>query len=345
MTESERYSRQILFQDIGEEGQRRLLRSRVAIVGCGAIGALTIETLARAGVGHLRIIDRDFVEYSNLQRQVLYSEADARQSTPKAIACQRHLAGINSSIEVDPHVEDLNAADAERLLRGVGLILDATDNFETRFLINDVSVKHGIPWIYAAAVEATAVSMTILPGETACFRCILPNSPAPGSTPTCDTSGVLLPAVSAVCAFQTTEALKLLSGNTAALRKGLIEIDLWHNQIRQIGQPGSRDPNCVCCGQRNFEFLGSVAGQQAQVLCGRDAVQISPAAAQRVDLPSLEAKLRAASRSAEIRTNEYLLRFTSSAFDLTVFSDGRAIVKGAKDASQARSIYSRYVGS
>lgn len=345
MIESDRYSRQILFREIGREGQQRLLRSRVAVAGCGAIGALTIETLARAGVGYLRVIDRDFVEFSNLQRQVLYSETDARECCPKAIACARHIAKINSSIEVEPWVEDLHPANIERLLGGVDLILDATDNFETRYLINDVAVKHRTQWVYAAAVAATAMSLTVIPGKTACLRCILPDAPPPASAPTCDTNGVLLPAISAVCAIQTVEALKLLTGNFEALREGLVEIDVWENRVTRVGRTESRDPNCHCCAQGRFDFLETRSGQSAQVLCGRNAVQISPSSPHRMDLPLLAGKLREAHPTGEIHSNEYLLRYTNPAFDLTVFSDGRAIIKGAKDASQAKSIYARYVGS
>jgi adenylyltransferase/sulfurtransferase len=292
------------------------------------------ELLARAGVGHLRIIDRDFVELSNLQRQFLFDESDAREELPKAVAGARRLARINSEVTVEPVVADLTACNAESLLGDVDLILDATDNFETRYLINDVAVKRGVAWIYGAAVGSYGLKLAIVPGQTACFRCVYPDPPQ-GVQPTCETVGVLGPVTAAIAALQAGDALKLLAGLDVAAR--LTTIDLWSGEIRQLDPP-ARDPQCVCCGARKFEYLEIVRRIPAR-LCGRDAVQIHEHGP--IDLGRLADQLRPV---GPVRWNEFAVRVILDRYEMTVFPDGRAIVKGTTDLAVARTLYARYVG-
>jgi len=333
----ERYSRQLLFSGLSLEGQERLLAARVAIVGCGALGTFQAAALARAGVGFLRIIDRDYVEPSNLQRQWLFTEADAAESMPKAAAAARRLAEINSRIVVEPHIADLVPALAEDLLGDVDLILDGTDNFETRYLVNDFCVAEGKPWIYGAAVGSYGLAMPVLPGVSACLRCVYPQPPA-GTQPTCDTAGVLGPITSLIAAWQVAAAMKILAGQSQTLYTGLTTVDVWTGRIRQMAPPG-RDAECVCCAQRRFEYLN---GQRRRPisLCGRNAVQIHERAAQ-VDLAALAARLEPI---APVRRNVFALRVFPEPFEITVFADGRAIIKGTQDVGVARSLYARYVG-
>ena len=338
---NERYSRQILFREIGREGQERLLASRVLIVGCGALGASHAEMLSRAGVGNLRIVDRDFVEFTNLQRQTLFSESDAAERLPKAIAAKRRIAEINSEIEVEAIVADVNNSNIEALIAGCDLVLDGTDNFQVRYLVNDACVKHELPWIYGAAVSSYGTTMTIRPGETPCLRCIFEEMPDAGSAPTCDTAGVIMPIIASISAIQAAEAVKLLVGDTASLHRSLVQIDLWANDWRKIKLAGPND-DCICCGRRWFEFLDAEAQEFAAVLCGRDAVQIAPPRLTEIDLPALAARLSAL---GEVKQNEYLLRFSIENQEITVFRDGRAIVKGTDDPAQARSLYARYLGN
>jgi adenylyltransferase/sulfurtransferase len=337
---SERYSRQILFREIGSQGQEKLSEARVLLVGCGALGAAHAEILARAGVGFLRIVDRDFVEYTNLQRQTLYSEADAKERLPKAVAAKNRLAQINSEIEVEAVVADVNHSNIESLIKDVDLILDGTDNFQIRYLLNDACVKHSKTWIYGAAVSSYGTTMTIFPRQTPCLRCIFEEMPAAGSAPTCDSAGVIQPIISSISAIQTTEALKILTGNTGRLHQSLIQIDVWQNDWRKI-KLGAPDADCETCAKANYEFLGAESMEFSAVLCGRNAVQIAPPRAARIDLPLFAERLKAA---GEIRHNDYLLRLALAEYELTLFADGRAIIRGTDDISVARSLYAKYVG-
>lgn len=337
---NERYSRQILFGGIGARGQEKLLSARVLLVGCGALGAAHAETLARAGIGFLRIVDRDFVELTNLQRQTLFRESDASNRLPKAVAAKNRIAEINSEIEVEEIVADVNHSNIEGFIKDVDLVLDGTDNFQVRYLMNDACVKLKKIWIYGAAVSGYGTTMTIQPGETPCLRCIFEEMPAAGSAPTCDTAGVIQPVIASISAIQTTEAMKILTGNTDRLHKSLIQIDVWQNDWRKIklGKPGT---DCEACGKGNFEFLDAAGSEFAAVLCGRDAVQLQPAGAARIDLPDLAEKLK---KLGEVKQNEYLVRLTVGKYELTIFADARAIVRGTDDISAARALYARYIG-
>ena len=334
----ERYSRQIIFPPIGREGQKRLLTGKAAIVGCGALGTVQANALARAGVGTLRIIDRDYVEASNLQRQMLFDEDDAAQNLPKAVAAERKLRRINSDVAVEGVVSDLDCRNAEELLGGFQVILDGTDNFETRYLINDVAVKLGIPWIYGAAVGSLAATMTILPGRSACLACVYPELPK-GLHPTCDTVGVISPAAAWAAAIQVTEALKILLGREAELHGSLQSLDLWTNHTQRIDP--RRDPGCRVCGARQFAHLEG-GGPTHVTLCGRNSVQIHQREPRGLDFPALRARLE---QFGPVRANPYLLRCQLDPYELTVFPDGRAIIKGTQDPAVARGIYAKYIGA
>ncbi len=338
---TDRYSRQTLFGGIGPEGQRKLADSRVLIVGCGALGASHAETLARAGVGFIRLADRDFVESSNLQRQTLYSESDAAERLPKAVAAKRRLAEVNSEVEIDARVVDVNCSNIEALISDIDVILDGSDNFEVRYLLNDVAIKHGVPWIYGAAVSSYGTTMTVIPGETPCLRCVFEEMPPVGSAPTCDTAGVIQPIITTISAVQTTEALKLLTGRRDLLHGSLMQFDVWKNDWRKITL-SDRDPQCEACANRVFIHLDREAPIDGIHLCGRDAVQILPHSRVSLDLVGLAARIGA---SCETKVNEYLLRFNCDGLEATVFQDGRAIVRGTDDLAVARSLYSRYIGS
>jgi molybdopterin-synthase adenylyltransferase len=334
---SERYSRQVLFKEIGAEGQRKLARGRVVIVGCGATGSALASLLARSGVGSLRIVDRDYVEPSNLQRQTLFDENDARESTPKAIAAARQVARFNSEVVVEPQVADLTPANATSLLGGVDLILDGTDNFETRYLINDYALKNSVAWIYAAAVASYSVTMNILPGETACLACIFPESPR-GTVETCETSGILNPAVNLVASIAAVEALKFLVGARSKMRRTLLSWDVWTNERAELGSDRPRTGCRVCAGE--FVHLAG-EGRPHITLCGRNSVQIHER--QRpVDFSELSVKL---GPLGNVRHNEFVLKFWRDPYEMTLFPDGRAIIKGTTDTAIARSLYARYVGS
>jgi molybdopterin-synthase adenylyltransferase len=344
----ERYSRQILFAGIGEAGQRRLLASRVAMVGCGALGTVLANYLVRAGVGFLRIIDRDFVEPSNLQRQTLFDESDARDSLPKAIAAERRLRAINSSVSVEGIVADIGPRNAEELLSGFNLILDGTDNFETRHLLNDAAVKLNTPWIYAAAVGSYGVTMTIRPGATACLACLLTPenhteaSAAPQSEDTCDTVGVIAPAAGVIASIEAAEAIKLLveeRDRTQSIETRLVSFDVWTGKYHSIKV--ARDSECRVCVHRKFRYLEGKA-QPHVTMCGRDSVQIHERN-RNLDLALTAQRLAAV--AANVRHNDFLLRFTVAPHEVTVFADGRAIIKGTRDAAIARSLYARYLGS
>jgi molybdopterin-synthase adenylyltransferase len=334
----ERYSRQILFQPIGAEGQEKLAASRAVIVGCGALGTAHAAALVRAGVGAVRIVDRDYVEESNLQRQTLFDEADAAANLPKAVAAERKLRAINSSVRVEGVVTDFDSRNAEELVRGFQVILDGTDNFEARYLINDLAVKLGVPWVYGAAVGSYAMTMTVLPGRGPCLACVFPTA-AGGMHETCDTVGIIAPAVAWASAIQVTEALKILVGHHADLHGSLLTCDLWKNQFQRV-KP-HRDLECRVCGAREFRHLnGSAPAQTA--LCGRDAVQIRQRLPQQLDLAALKQRLE---KFGAVRGNDYLLRCSIERYELTIFPDGRTIVKGTDDPAVARSVYAKYVGS
>lgn len=335
---SDRYSRQILFPPIGSEGQDRLSRASAVIVGCGALGTAQAGLLARAGIGELKIVDRDFVEESNLQRQTLFDEADAAARLPKAVAAERKLKLINSSVKVGGIVADVQPDNAEELLSGYKLILDGTDNFETRFLLNDAAVKLGVPWIYGAVVGSYGVTMTVLPGRTACLACIMEESPG-GLQETCDTVGVIGPAANWVTAIQSSEALKLLCGREEDLHGKLLSCDIWYNRYQQI-EP-VRNPACPACVAREFRYLEGE--RQAYVsMCGRGSVQIRQRQPRQIDLEALKSRLASC---GAVRSNGFLVQCAIDPYELTVFQDGRAMIKGTQDPAVARSIYARYVGS
>ncbi|HVQ39600.1 MAG TPA: ThiF family adenylyltransferase [Pyrinomonadaceae bacterium] len=336
-----RYSRQILFNGIGAEGQRRLAQARVLIVGCGALGSAQAESLARAGVGNLRIADRDFVEASNLQRQTLFTERDALERIPKAVAAASHLGEINRDIVVEPEIVDVNHSNIERLIKDRDLVLDGTDNFATRYLINDACVKHEINWVYGAAVGSYGVTMTVRPHQTPCLRCVFEEAPPAATAPTCDTAGVIMPIISIVAAVQVAEALKLLTGQEESLHRSLMQFDVWRNEWRKIN-PGEPAPDCPTCGLANFALLEATAGDFAAVLCGRDAVQISPAQSTQVNFEQLAERL---SLTGEVKFNDYLLRFRTGDFELTVFQDARSIIRGTSELNTARSLYAKYIGN
>jgi adenylyltransferase/sulfurtransferase len=335
-----RYSRQIRFGGIGAGGQDRIGQARVAIAGCGALGSFQAEALARAGVGFLRLIDRDYVEESNLQRQFLYDEADAAEAMPKAAAAKRRLAKVNSTIEIEAQVADLTPANIDDLLEGIELVLDGSDNFETRYLINDWCVREGKPWIYGAAVGSYGITFPVLPAESqGCFSCVYPEAPQ-GAQPTCETAGVVGPVTAAIAALQCAAALKILVGADPPAR-AMTTMDLWKGEIRQIQLPRTADPDCVVCVRREFRHLDGK--HRAPIsLCGRDAVQIHERR-RPVDLAELASRL--ASVAGDVRANEFALRLAVGPYRLTVFADGRAIIKGTTDPGVARSLYSKYVGN
>ncbi|MGH9966338.1 MAG: ThiF family adenylyltransferase [Pyrinomonadaceae bacterium] len=338
---NERYSRQILFRGIGAEGQRRLSESRALIIGCGALGSAQLEALARAGVGSLRIVDRDFVEASNLQRQTMFTERDAAERMPKAIAAANHIREVNSEIETEPEIADVNHSNIEQLIEDCDVVLDGTDNFATRYLINDACVKHDVNWIYGAAVGSYGVTMTIRPHQTPCLRCVFEEAPPAASAPTCDTAGVIMPIINVVAAVQVTEALKLLTGQNEELHKSLMQFDVWRNEWRKIN-PGPRSLSCTTCALGRFDTLAATAGDFAAVMCGRNAVQILPAAPTHVDFESLANRLRGA---GDVKFNDYLLRFSTGEYEMTVFQDARSIIRGTSEMKTARSLYAKYIGN
>jgi molybdopterin/thiamine biosynthesis adenylyltransferase len=333
----DRYSRQTLFAPVGTQGQARIRQAKVAVVGCGAIGASVCTLLSRAGIGTLRIIDRDYVEISNLQRQILFDEEDARQSLPKADAAATKLSGINSDVKLEAYAKDLTPETAY-LLFGADVVLDCTDNFETRYLINDFAIKHGIAWIYAAAVGSYAVSMNILPGETACLACMFAEPPR-GTFATCETAGILNSAANLVASVQVSEALKLLVGARQQLRRSLLSMDVWTNDRSEISTAKPR-ADCRVCQQKVFEYLEGKARPQI-TLCGRNSVQIHERN-RPVDFPEMSSRL---SPHGQVRYNDMILKFWRDAYEMTLFRDGRAIIKGTTDPAVARSLYARFVGS
>ncbi|MHC4109220.1 MAG: ThiF family adenylyltransferase [Planctomycetota bacterium] len=368
MAELDRYHRQILLPGIGEAGQRRLLEAHALIVGCGALGSMIVDTLTRAGVGTLTIVDRDVVELTNLQRQVLFDETDIERAMPKAEAAKAKTSRINSQVTVHAHVDDFNYRNADRFAEGADIILDGLDNFESRYLINDVAVARGVPYIYGGAVSTTGMSMPILPhpqrrrepsqsaviwsaeDATPCLRCVFPEAPPPGATATCDTAGVLGPVVSMIAAHQACQALKLLTGHLEAIDRTLLSIDAWTNEIRRVDVARARAAaDCPCCAGGEFSFLAGEGGSAATSLCGRNAVQITPPEAHIVDFDHLAARL---APHGNFTHNRFLLRGSFNAersqdgepLELTLFTNGRAIVRGTTEPQVARSIYAKYVG-
>ncbi len=338
LEQDDRYSRQVLFRGIGAEGQGRLTASRIAIVGCGATGSAFASLLARAGVGTIRIIDRDYVEPSNLQRQSLFDEADAAESLPKAIAAARKILAFNSQIVIEPHVADLTPANVGVLLENIRLILDGTDNFETRYLVNDFAVKNSIPWIYTAAVGSYGVTLNVLPGETACLACIFADPPQ-GTFETCETAGILNSAVNLAASIAATEAVKLLVGAGDQLRRTLLSFDVWRNERAEVAADKPR-AGCRTCGEHEFPHLAG-EGRPHITLCGRNSVQIHERH-RPVDLAQLSEQLQPL---GTVRHNDFVLKFWQEPYELTLFPDGRAIIKGTTDKTIARSLYARYVGS
>lgn len=336
-----RYSRQELFHGIGREGQLRLGSARVLVLGCGALGSASSEALVRAGVGTLTVVDRDFVETSNLQRQSLFDEQDARQGLPKAVAAQARLARLNSEVRIVGHVLDVSAEEVSALVAEADLVVDGSDNFELRYLLNDACLKLGKPWIYGACVGSYGLVLVVRPGRGPCLRCVLGDRPQPGTSPTCDTAGVIGPIVQAVAALQVAEALKLLAGRSEALLPGLVSIDLWTGSF-DVLDLGQQPAHCPACTERTYDYLDAGPGASAATLCGRDAVHLRSAAGTRLDLTGLQQRLQGL---GPIVRNPYLLRFQAPEAELVVFEDGRAIVKGVQDTARARALFSRYVGN
>ena len=334
-----RYVRQTLFPGIGEEGQRRLLGATAVIIGCGATGSVLANHLARAGVGHLRIVDRDYIELNNLQRQLLFDETDIALGLPKAVAAARKLQQINSDIHIEGMVADVHAENVERLIADADVVMDGTDNFEARFLINDACVKGGRPWVYTGVVGSYGMTATIVPGETACLRCLFGNVPAPGTLPTCDTAGIIGPAVATVASIAAAEAMKLLVGR-GERNRGLIHVDLWDNTYEMFESSPPR-PDCLTCGQQHFTFLEAEGDTHATSLCGRDAVQVRVRGASSIDLAHLAQRLAAVGM---VKVNAFLLKAEIDGYEFTIFPDARAIIKGTTDEEQARVLYARYVG-
>ncbi len=336
----DRYSRQTLFGPIGKQGQEQLRAASATILGCGALGTVLANNLCRAGVGHLVIADRDYVETSNLQRQILFDEDDVTRHLPKAIAAVEKLRKVNSDVRVEALVEDINADGIESLVRESDIVLDATDNFETRYLLNDVCIKYNRPWIYSGVVASYGVTMNIIPGETPCLRCVFPEMPLPGTTPTCDTAGVLNGIVGAITGLASTEALKILL-NSEKISRAMTWLDVWENTFERIELP--RQPDCPACGQHHYEFLDAMQGSSSTSLCGRNAVQVRGTGKRgmRMNFPTLAERLAPV---GEVQYNEFLLRFLVDTYEITVFPDARAIIKGTDDEQIARSVYARYVG-
>ena len=334
----DRYSRQLLFRPFGAEGQVRVRAARVLVAGCGGLGAESASLLARAGVGFLRIVDRDVVELSNLQRQALFDEADVREGLPKAVAAARRIARVNADVTVDPVVADVGPRNVRDLLDGIDLVVDGFDSFEARFLLNDACVERGLPWVYGACIASTGLAALLVPGVTPCLRCLLGEVPEPGAAATCDTAGILGPAAHLAASMQVGRALRYLATREAPAEGELVYGDVWEGRFTRMAVP--RDPACPCCVSRRFEFL-SVETPQASVLCGRDSVQVRPLVPARPDFSSLAERLRPL---GEVVANDHLLRLRTDDVELTLFADGRAIVKGTSDPARARSLVARTFG-
>ncbi len=338
----ERYSRQILFNHLGEERQKVLMNSTAVVIGCGALGTISSSYLVRAGIGQVRIIDRDFIEENNLQRQILFDENDISENLPKAIAAQRKLQEINSRIKVEGIVSDVNYSNIEELTKDADIIIDGTDNFETRFLINDFCIKNSVPWVYGACIGSRGVVMSIIPSMTPCLRCVFETMPQIGSFPTCDTAGVIGPIAGIIASFQVTEAIKILISDYTSVNKNLLEIDVWETKLRQIDITELKDiTNCPTCKLHNYEFHEAKSGIMTTFLCGKNAVQVMHRNSGIIDLRQLEQRLSAI---ADVSCNDFMLKFKIKDYAFTVFSDGRAIITGTADSSIAKGLYSKYLG-
>jgi len=331
------------YPPIGQEGQQRLLRARVLLCGCGALGSVLANTLVRAGVGFLRIVDRDFLELNNLQRQVLYDEQDVADGVPKVVAAEARLRRINSQVQIEAVVADVDHTNVERLMDGMDMLLDGTDNFETRFLLNDAAVKHQMPWVYGGCIGSEGQTMTIVPGHTPCLRCLMQDAPPPGSTPTCDSAGILAPIINVIASIQACEALKILTGHLEAISRALQVFELWDNRIRQVGLDSLREHvDCPACQGREFPWLEGRRGSHTAVLCGRNSVQLSYPDRHPMDLEQLARKLEGV---GQVTRNRFLLRVEVDRYKITVFADGRAIVGGTDDVSEARTVHAKYIGA
>jgi len=342
VTDLARYARQTRFAPLGEEGQEKLLASRALICGCGALGSVLANTLARAGVGKLRIVDRDFLELNNLQRQVLYDEADVASGMPKAVAAANRLRKINSQIEIEEIVADVDHTNIASLIDGADIILDGTDNFETRFLLNDASLQSGIPWVYGGCIGSEGQSMTIVPGRTPCLRCIHHDAPPPGTTATCDSAGILSAIINVVASVQSVEAIKILSGNLDAISPVISFFDLWDNTYRGLKLDAMRESGgCPTCRREEFPWLNGDRGSHTAVLCGRNSVQLSFPGGSGISLEQLEQKLQGV---GAVTRNPFLLRLQIDDYRMTIFPDGRAIIGGTEDVAEARTLYAKYIG-
>jgi len=339
----DRYSRQMRFYGVGEAGQRKLLASHVTLCGCGALGTVLANALVRGGIGHLRLVDRDFIETNNLQRQVLFDEHDVAENLPKAEAAARKLSAINSSVHVEPIVTDIDHTNILELVKDSDLILDGTDNFEIRYLINDAAVKLGKPWIYGGCIGSHGQTMTIFPGQTPCLRCVFEAAPAPGEAGTCETAGVLSPIVNIVASFQAAEAFKILTDQFEQINRDLIYVDVWDNIQRRIKiAPLLGKVDCPCCKRRRFEWLDGEQGSRTTSLCGRNAVQVSHRTANQLNFEDMARHLETL---GEVNYNRFLLKFQADGCEFTLFPDGRAIIKGTSDEDKARTLYAKYVGN
>lgn len=340
----DRYRRQTRFAPLGEEGQRRLLAGRALICGCGALGCVVADSLVRSGVGFVRLVDRDFVDLDNLHRQVLFDENDAADQLPKAVAAAERLSRVNGDVQIEPVVADLNAGNIRRLADDVDVLVDGTDNFETRYLLNDLAVAANKPWLFAGCVGAEGQMLAIVPGKTPCLSCIMPEPPPAAAQPTCESAGVLNPIVSVIASLQAMEAIKLLSGNRDQLNPAMAFVDLWQNEIRMVSVAASRSEDCPTCGRREFAWLEGGRGAAVTRLCGRNSVQISSSPAAdvvAVDLLALASKLQEVGR---VTANPYLVRLEVDNYQLTVFADGRTVVGGTDDPAEARTVHAKYIG-
>lgn len=336
-----RYDRQWRIPQIGKEGQQRLAGAAVAVVGLGALGSVSADLLVRAGVGRIVLIDRDFPELNNLQRQTLYDEKDIQKNLPKAVLARQKLEAVNSAVRIEAHPADLNAATAGELLHGIELIVDGTDNFETRYLLNDYALKLGIPWIYGGVIRSGGTCYAVLPGKGPCLRCLFPQAPPPGERETCDQAGVLAAASHMVASMQAAEALKYLTGGAGAVDRRLWQFDLWSKEFRSISLQNAA-PSCSGCLQKEYPFLESDSMMETVKMCGRNAVQINSAFSERIDFGKVAEKLAG---QVPVEYNDYVLSIHPAPFEIMIFANGRAIVKGTEDAGQAKSLYARYIGA
>ena len=334
-----RYRKQMLLKEIGDSGQRKLMKSRAVVIGCGALGTAIANTLVRMGVGFIVIADRDYIEIDNLHRQILFDEDDIREGLPKSVAAAVKLDKINPKIVITPFVTDINAGNIQDVIRGADCVIDGTDNFETRFLINDACHKLNIPWIYGGVVGTYGMSFTIIPGETACFRCFMRDAPKTGETETCDTAGVLATAVSIIASIETTEAVKILSGNKKDINRELVTVDIWNGVWKSFQI--KKDVNCPLCAKGNYDFLDERVSSKTVSMCGRNAIQITPGKKTIIGFKDIARKLEPIGK---VSYNEYILKFSADGCEITLFTDGRAIIKGAKNEAAARTIFSKYIG-